>query len=80
MYVIVGAQKNVRNVISRRIRNVSFSLETSFLASVYVRNTKLCPYNYAEDFRNAKKSTLFIIFAQNIDCGYVIPRKTSFAR
>ena len=24
--------------------------------------------------------TLFIIFVQNIDCGHVIPRKTSFAR
>ena len=52
----------------------------SFLASVYVRNTKLhvCPYNYAEDLRNVKNLILFNIFAQNIDCGHVIPRKTSF--
>ena len=27
-----------------------------------------------------KNLILSIMFAQNIDCGYVIPRKTSFAR
>ena len=52
----------------------------SFLASVYVQNTKLYPYNYAEDARNVKSLILFIIFAQNIDCGHVIPKKTPFPR
>ena len=69
-----------RNVIFTPHSYRQFSLETSFLTSVYVRNTKLSPYNCAEDFRNVKKMILFIIFAQNIDCGYAIPRKTSFAR
>ena len=50
------------------------------LASVYVWNTKLYPYNYAEDFRNVKSLILFIIFAQNIDCGHAIPKKTTFPR
>ena len=50
------------------------------LASVYVRNTKLYTYNYAEDFRNVKHLILFIIFAQNIDCEHVISKKTTLPR
>ena len=52
----------------------------SFIASVYVRNIKLCPYNYAEDFRNVKQLILFINFAQNIDCGHVIQRKVQIGK
>ena len=73
MYVIEGAQKNVRILASKRHFTShlqrQFSLETSFLASVYVRNTELSPCNYAEDFRNVKMFILLNLMLKihNVD-------------
>ena len=76
MNVIVGAQRNMPILgLKRHFKPhwyCQFLLEMSFLASVYVRNRKLCPDNYAVGFRNVKFLILFILFAQNIDCGHVI--------
>ena len=55
-----------RNVIS----NVSLRSEYETISKQWDRGLQKCK----------KKKILFIIFAQNIECGYAIPRKISFAR
>ena len=48
--------------VERRDKGSDFFI----LSSVYVRTTKLCPYNCAEDFRNVKKNDNIHYFAPNV--------------
>ena len=84
MYVIEGAQRNVR------IYGSKHHFYAAFVTSVFALNVnssvslhseyKTISIQLCRGLQKCKKFDIIYYFAQNIDCGHVISKKTPFPR